>query len=63
MFIVKKRIVKLNKGVECDIFRHKFMYGDSFVRVIVKQKNKYDRVAYLPYNKLNKNLGKPDNSN
>lgn len=63
MFIVKKRIVKLNKGVECDIFRNKFMYGDSFVRVIVKQKNKYDRVSYLPYNKLNKNLGKPDNSN
>ena len=63
MFIVKKRIVKINKGVDCDIKRNKFMYGDSFVRVIVKQKNKYDRVAYLPYNKLNKNIGKPDNSN
>jgi len=62
MFIIKKRIVKLDKRAKCDIKRHKFMYGDSIVRVVVKQKEKYDRIAYLPYNKLNKNIGKPDNS-
>ena len=62
MFIVKKRMVRLTKGTKCDIMRHKIMYGDSFVRVVVKQKDKHDRLAFLPYNKMNKNLGRPDNS-
>ena len=47
MFEVENRVIEIKKGVEYEVTDTKLMYGDSFIKIKVKQSDKPDRLIYF----------------